>query len=289
MSFDTFIETAWNDHANLPEDVAARLANSLALLDSPSHVPPFVRLVTHVFGEHLGQWDRGAALIETVSRLPSCAGSPPASGAIARGIAVLRYAGGERAALHGLSTEDRVTVLATAASALIGRDDVKRALSTYAEATELAEAGLPDGSAAFRALAIGGNNLAAALEARANRDDIETRGMIAAAEGGLKYWKLAGTWLEEERAEYRLARSQLQAGASAGALRSAQRCLDICADNAAPPFEEFFGYVALTLAQRAAGKQQASNASRMQALQRFERIAADERQWCKAELEELAG
>ena len=61
--------------------------------------------------------------------------------------------------------------------------------------------------------------------------------MIVAAEGGLKYWKLAGTWLEEERAEYRLARSLLQAGRPHAAIASATRCIDVCTSNAAPAIE----------------------------------------------------
>ena len=32
MSFDAFLETAWNDHADRPDEVAARLASSLGLV-----------------------------------------------------------------------------------------------------------------------------------------------------------------------------------------------------------------------------------------------------------------
>jgi hypothetical protein len=287
MNFDTFIDAAWNEHADHPEEVGERLAGSLGLVDAPEHIAPFVRLVTHVYGEHLGQWERGIALVESVRGLPSWDGSAAVDGAVARSVAVLRYASGDRAALARLSREDCIAALATASSAFLGRDDSERALAAYTDATELADAGLPEGSPALRALAVGGNNLAAALETKANRDDAETRGMIAAAQGGLKYWKLAGTWLEEERAEYRLARSLLQAGDATAALESARRCIDVCARNDAPPFEEFFGYTVLALAQRAAGQHEGFDASRRQALERYGRVAADERQWCAAELEEL--
>jgi hypothetical protein len=69
--------------------------------------------------------------------------------------------------------------------------------------------------------ATGGNNLAVSLEGRSPRSAYETQGMLMAAEGALQYWKQAGTWLEEERAEYRLARSRLQAGETAAAVQSA--------------------------------------------------------------------
>jgi hypothetical protein len=287
MSFDAFIEAAWNDHADRPEEVADRLANSLALIAAPGDLSPYARLVAHVFGEHLGRWADGIALVESLRKLPSFDGSASVNGALARGVAMLRYAAGEGAALEGLSAEDRIAVLATASSALVGRHQFKRAVAAYAEAVELAAAGLRPVSPAVRALAVGGNNLAAALEEKKDRDAAETAGMVAAAEGGLKYWKLAGTWLEEERAEYRLARSRLQAGDAIGAIRSSMHGIEICSKNNAPPFEQFFGHAILAIAQRAAGEIAAFEASRRQALQHYERVDPGEKQWCQSDLEEL--
>ena len=111
--------------------------------------------------------------------------------------------------------------------------------------------------------------------------------MVVAANGGLTYWKLAGTWLEEERAEYRLTRSLLQAGRPRDAIASAQRCIDVCARNDAPVIETFFGYVVLALAQRACGDTDAFAASRQQALALYERVPADEQRWCQSDLAEL--
>ena len=113
--------------------------------------------------------------------------------------------------------------------------------------------------------------------------------MVAAAEAGLKYWKLAGTWLEEERAEYRLARSLLQAGEAHAARDAAQRCIDVCNKNHAPAFEGFFGQTALALAQRAAGDRAAFEAARDRAREFHAQVTDDERQWCAAALSELAG
>jgi len=289
MSFDAFVESAWNDHGDRPREVADRLANSLARIESPANVAPYVRLVVHVHGEHLGQWGAGIELLESMRSLDAWDGSPAVVGALTRGVATLQYAGGERAALDGLSAEDRIAVLATVASTFLGRDDSKRALVAFTEAAALAEAGLPDGSPAVRALAVGGNNLAAALETKADRDAAETRGMVAAAEAGLRYWTLAGTWLEEERAEYRLARSLLQAGDHAGAIRSALRCIEVCTKHQAPPFEQFFGHAVLALAQRAAGDREGFASSRQHALDCHELVDPNERVWCEPELKELAG
>ena len=287
MTFDEFLETAWNDHGDRPQEVADRLASSQHVVESAEHVPPFARLVMHVYGEHLGHWDRGIELLESLRRLPASAGSATAAAALDRNIATLRYAGGDATVLEPLSAEDRISVLALAASAFSGRNGMKRAIATYTEALALAEAGLPPQSPALRALAVGGNNLAAALEEKADRDDAETAGMVVAANGGLTYWKRAGTWLEEERAEYRLTRSLLQARMPRDAIASAQRCIDVCVRNDAPAIETFFGYVVLALAQRASGDATAFAASRQQALALYEKVPADEQRWCQSDLADI--
>ena len=71
MSFDAFMESAWADHADHPDTVAVRLEQSLALVDSAAQIPAYARLVTHVFGEHLGQWQRGIALHDALRRAPA--------------------------------------------------------------------------------------------------------------------------------------------------------------------------------------------------------------------------
>jgi len=285
MSFEAFIESAWNEHADQTRAVADRLQSSLHIVASAAQIGPYAQLVTHVFGEHQGRWDQGVALLQSLRALPSC--DSAAAAALDRGIAALRYCDNDDAALAALAVEDRIAALATAAAALAGRHAFDAALAAYDRALALAAAGLPPGCAAHRALAVGGNNLASALEESRERSADQTAGMVRAAEGGLMFWRLAGTWLEEERAEYRLARSLLLADRAADAVQHAQRCVDICASHDAPAFERFFGHAVLALTQRAAGDARASAASRDLALQHHARIPADEQVWCKTDLHAL--
>lgn len=237
MSLEAFLDAAWKDHADRPEEVA----------------------------------------------------NPAASRAIDRSIAILKYAANAEFPLTHLATEDQVIVLATSASALAAQREYGRAIDAYAFALRLAAPGLPPRSPALRSLAVAGNNLAASLEEKPDRDPGETEGMVAAAEGGLKYWQAAGTWLEHERAEYRLAKSLLQAGASANAILSAQRCVALCEANDAPAFERFFGYAVLAVAQRRDRDRPAFEASRQRALEQYAMIAADEREWCASDRQDLEG
>ncbi len=287
MTFDDFMKTSWNDHADHADQVAARLAESRYVIENASQIPRYAGLVTHVFGEHLGQWPRGVEVLQSLRGIHDADNNADVRGAITRGVAALRYGGGDASALEPLGVDDRTSVLATVSSALLGQKNFVAAVSTFGAALEQARRGLATDSQAVRALAIGGNNLAAALEEKADRTSAETAAMICAAEAGLQYWKQAGTWLEEERALYRLTRSLLQAGRFDDAAAAAQQCLDVCARNDAPEFERFFGHAVLALALRASGDDAGFAGARARALASYALVPADEQQWCSLELGEL--
>src|SRR5450432_2089727 len=134
MTLDAFLEAAWNDHGDHPQVVADRLANSLHLVASPDEISPFARLVTHVYGEHLGQWQRGVAQLAALRSLAVFDGSPDVAAALARSIATLRYGDGDASAIAALSIDDRVAVLAAVAAAFAGRDLTAAALAAYDDA-----------------------------------------------------------------------------------------------------------------------------------------------------------
>lgn len=286
-AFDDFLKSAWAEHGDQPQRVADRLVASLSMVQSPGQVRPYAGLVAHVYGEHLGRWQDGIALLEALRALPANDGSAAVTASVARSIATLRHASGDRAAIDTLAAPDRVAVLAGAAAMFTGRGQLGAAIAAYTRALQLAEGGLPADAPAVRALAIGGNNLAQALEGKPDADAAELAAMVTAAEGGLTFWKQAGTWLEEERAEYRLTRSLLKAGRPREAIASAQRCIDVCHRNAAPAFEQFFGETVLALAHRAAGNDAAFATHRQRALDLLAQLPEDQRGWCARERAEL--
>jgi len=288
MALDAFLKTGWDEHADHPQQVADRLAASIHLVENPADVRPFAGLLAHVYGEHLGQWQHGIALLQQMRGAPGFDGSAAAEHPLERWIASLRYASGDPKALEPLSTDDRVTVLANASGMLAGRRDLRRAIDAYKQALQLAQPGLPADSAAIRSLAMAGNNLATALESQPALDTLEREGMLVAAQGGLMYWKQAGTWLEEERAEYRLSRSLQKAGQFVAAIQAAQRCVDVCRRNAAPPFEMFFAHTVLAVAHRLAGDGAAFASQREHALAAYAQLPDDEKKWCDTGRAELA-
>ena len=120
MTLESFIETAWSDHAEHPQEVADRLAASTGLLRTAADFRPFASLVTHVYGEHLGQWQKGIALFESMRKLAAYDGSDAAEGPLARGSAALACADGDTSVLSSLSLDDGVAVLAEGLIGAIG-------------------------------------------------------------------------------------------------------------------------------------------------------------------------
>ena len=147
-------------------------------------------------------------------------------------------------------------------------------------------ANLPDNDPAVRALAVAGNNLAANLEEKAERSADERALMILAAQTGRRFWQRAGTWLETERAEYRLGMTWLAAGDAGQARQHALACLAIVdAQTDAAPLERFFGHDVLARAERALGHTAAQAAAVAAMQDAFKQLSADDQAWCKATLD----
>lgn len=288
MSFEAFLESAWSDHGDDPVAVAERLAASLDAIEKPADIVAYARIVVHVYGEHLARWHEGIALIGALRNSPHFDAGEEQTGALARSDALLHYGAGNPAPVEALAPNDRIMALATVALGLLAQQAWDRGVIAFDAAMAIAVAIGELDARATRALAVGGNNVAAALEEKTDRSPSETAAMLRAAEAGLVYWRQAGTWLEEQRAEYRWARSLIQAGDYAAAIDHARRCIAICSAHDAPPFERFFGHAVLAVAARAAGDASTFETARTYAVACHEQVPLTERRWCASDLAELA-
>ena len=289
MDFDTFLGKAWDDHVNAAQAVAERLDEALPLVGDDVQLNQLMHLGQHVCGAHLGQWQQAIAFVERLTQLPSYASAGPSGQARTRTIASLRLAAGEGGELDALSPSDRIRVGAMAASSLAERDSA-RASRLLHDALDLAQrSGLPTSDPMNRALAVTGNNLASTLEQKPQRSVDERALMILAAQTARHYWAIAGTWLETERAEYRLANTWLQAGDLARAREHAQACLEIVAANDGAALERLFGWEALGLVERAAGNATGHAQALAHAREAFEQLDESDKAWCAESIAKLAG
>lgn len=288
MDFKTFIDAAWDDHANDAAAVAHRLAQGIPLVGDESQLNQLMNLAHHVYGEHLGEWRGGIAFVERVSALPTFVPDGASGQARTRCLASLRMSQGSGVELGTLSPSDRIRVGAMAASNL-GERDTARASRLLQDALDLAQgSGLPPTDPMNRALAVTGNSLACALEVKPTRSADQRALMILAAQTARCYWAIAGTWLETERAEYRLANTWRQAGDLGRARGHAQACLEIVAANDGPALERLFGWEALGLVERAAGNAAGHAQALSRAREAFAALAESDKGWCAASLEKLA-
>lgn len=286
MDFDSFLNQAWDEHATHATTVAERLAaQGPARVIEEAQVVPLANLVHHVYGEHLGRWAEGLALLQQLAAHPACTGT--AVEALARFQASLALSEGRADERAAMTPSDRIRVGALAAANLAERD-TPRASALFGEALAEAEhAGLDAADPTNRALAVTANNLACTLEEKTSRSAPEVALMISAAQAARRFWALAGTWLETERAEYRLAMTWLQAGDPALARHHAQQCLAIVQEHDAPALERFFGHEALALAEAAAGNARGRAAALAQANEAFAALDEADRGWCRPTLEKL--
>lgn len=293
MDYASWIDDAWNRHPDDPAGVLADTASTgAALATDDAAVDGLLRLAHHVAGAHLGgpeQLAEGRALLARLAGHAAAGEGARASAALFdRSLALTGAQVQDQAqATAGLAEPEAVRVRALAASNRADRD-AARAGALLAEAAAAAQAAdLPDSHPAVRALAVAGNNIAAALEEQPTRDAATQALMLQAAELGLVFWRRAGTWLHEERAQHRLALCALAAGDLAKARTHAQSCLAIVAAHDDVALEAFFGWQALGLVEAAAGECAAHAAAMSQAEAAFARLAADDQAWCGVSLQKL--
>jgi hypothetical protein len=288
MDFDSFLDQAWTDHAEHAAAVAERLAEpGQALLQKEDQVVALAHLAQHVHGQHLGRWDEGLAFQQRLAALPLVATGSSTAQSLQRFSAMFKLAGGLGDERAGLDASDAARITAMTAAALGLHDSTRaRALLEEAMATVKARA-LPDADPAVRALAMAGNNLAGSLEDKPVRSEAERALMILAAETGREFWGRAGTWLETERAEYRLAKTWLKAGDAARAHRHARQCLQIVQTHGKVALEHYFGLEVLALAQRAAGDTEAGAATLAEMRMAFDALEESDKGWCRPTLAAL--
>ena len=288
MDFTAFFDKAWADHGTAAREVATRLNQGVPLVTNGTQIVQLADLAHHVHGSHLGEWRAGIEFIERLATLPAFEPEGVSGQALRRYLASLVLAEGGEVDLGALSASDRIRVGAMAAANL-AEHHATRAARLLQDALDQAQrCGLDAADPMHRALAIAGNGLACTLEEKADRSASERELMILAAQTARHYWAIAGTWLETERAEYRLAMTWLQAGDLARARLHAQSCLEIVAANNGAALERFFGWEALGRVERAAGNDAGHAQALARAREAFAELDESDTGWCGESMDRLA-
>lgn len=287
MMFKEYLENAWSTHAKNPQKVADEFKQNFNLMGSVDDVMAMARLIVHVCGDHLGDWLRG---IELLRKLKNNATIKDAT-EMNRYMGILNLGNNPNLTLDNFSISDQVRIYASTAGALANLGGIKNSEKLLKKAVENASA-LTKEDPANKALAIAGNNIAQAIEDKTERSESEIELMIFAANLGRKYWEIAGSWKEIERAEYRLASTFLKAGNLDLAFNHAQNCLNIVLENKSEPLELFFAFEILALIEKERKNNTAFGKNLEQLKLAFSNLTSDDQSYCEKTLrkiEELKG
>ena len=207
--FKDLISNGWSYHETASERLAQELeAADLAELDGDERAEA-LRLSNHTIGEHLGDWARARQFAERV-----CSRGHLRSAGAGAHLAVARYMDGAMAAAQqaeieslGAAAQDSTSAYlvfkALLGSALAGSGRFADAGLVLSAANELASA-QDAPMASDREMAVVNNNVASALYATEDSDSEHNGLMLSCADAALRFWRLCGTWMNEQRALYLL-------------------------------------------------------------------------------------
>lgn len=280
MTMKDYLKSAWTLHATDPKRVLEEVKQNFSLIETEADITALAHLITHVSGEHLGDWLNGLDLLKKLKNNALIKNKADMN----RFVAILELGNNSATSIENFSPSDQVRILATTASALASLGGLKLAESYLGRAENLVQS-LAKEDPANRALAVTGNTIASSLEEKKNRNANETELMIRAATIARKFWEIAGTWKEVERAEYRLSQSYLQADKLDLALTHAKTCLKIVAENNNETLEAFFGYEALVKILKARKEDAAFKSAVAEMTKAFNQLSADDQSWCKESLD----
>jgi tetratricopeptide (TPR) repeat protein len=282
MSFSDYLSNAWATHATDPRQVADTFKENFKLMQTEDDVMAMARIIVHVTGEHLGDWTLGIDLLKKLKNNATIKDKQEMN----RLVAILNVGNFPTTPLDTFSNSDRVRILSAVSSALANLGGIKKADLFFTEASALAQ-NLEAGDPAFKVLAINSNNLACTLEEKKEVSTLSIELMLNASHAARIYWEKAGTWLEVERAEYRLSQSYFKAQNYELAREHAEKCLEIVLSNHAEALETFFAYESLSMIYQKLNDQfsyernlQLMNAS-------FDQLSSADQEWCKESLKKF--
>jgi len=277
MDLGELIQNGWARHESDAEGLADDLEAACGQVTDPDKAAQFLNLANHTLGAHLKDWGRARALAE---RVVEQLGAEPKLATPLSDLAVARFMSGDTAGALGAESRAAgcsstplavmIRTRVTLASMLVEAERVPEGASVFEGTLVLARA-QGDKLPSDRAVAITSNNLASALLERESRSEAETDLMLSAAQAALEFWKLAGTWENEERAEYLLALVHNAIGYAEKALDHATRGLALIADNGEEVVDEAF----LNLALAHACKLMGNDAGYSAALARADELAGE--------------
>jgi hypothetical protein len=278
--FKTWLQQAWQTHADTPDAVMAELRSRAPTLPDSADGADALRLAEHLWLAHQGD----AAGLEAL--LPQVPDHAALAAQRQRTQWVLDTLAGRPATAPSAGL--RLRGLHSGVLVLLHRGDVAGArrmlLADEAEALNQAATDAD----ALRGYAATAHNTSNDIRGLLPRDAVRDALMLDAAALAYRLWSATGAWLNIERADYQLALCHATLGQGTPALQHAQACLARCEAEGADAMERFFAHEVLARARHALGDGEAAAAHRRQMRSLLAEIPDDgTRAWCRETLNTL--
>jgi hypothetical protein len=284
MNFNEYLQDAWMRHETDAQLISDDFKSKLKAVENEENINLLSRLITHVCGNHLGQWEIGIELLRKLKNNPLLKDKSE----INRSIAILTLGNFPDNIIDGFNISDQIRILSGTASALSNLGGVKNCKRFLIKANQLIEENILElNDPAYRALAMSSNNIASAIYPKENVSKDELELMIMAANFALKYWAIAGTWKEIERAHYCLAQSNLKIKDMSLARHHADVCLEIVLKNQNEALEAFFAYEILALIEKENNNDFALSRAKELMKNTFDLLTQEEQEWCEGFINKL--
>ncbi len=221
--FDAFIKQSWQQHEAEPQPTYNQLEQALSEVEDTNHAERILPLMLHTSIGHLHD---PRQFLTSLDKIESGVAAQCLTRQRAKAVAKY-FVDQNTDQISELEDVDQRRVFAQIANELSAMNELEQASTWLAKAAN----GIDSGQATeplARSIAITGNNLACQYEGLETRSGAQVEHMLDAATLALEYWKVAGGWIQEERAEYRLAMSLLKADSPQQAKVHAERCEAIC-------------------------------------------------------------
>lgn len=255
------LNEGWAKHSDDPEGVlqlmTAADGEGLAAAGSYEAAVAWLKLFVHIKAGHLSDYegarqylsgvpltDEGARLArdEYLAVIALCNGHSVDFGVLKTRGAAFKITDNSEAELTAKAAAELTHLDLSAAGVALFR----RAIALTSPSEPTAPSPLTATDPAARALAITANNLAGTILGMKELSAEQGKLMIEAATWARHYWAIAGTAVNVERAEYRLAMVQLKLKDFDRAIHHAQLCDTICRDNDLGDVELFYASAALS-------------------------------------------
>ncbi len=278
MTFDELLARVRAEHDAQPEPTARLLEEHAAAVDTAERAGTIASLIVHAIGENLHDYARAARLLTRI------VDALPRNGALQATVAQLVVArdlagdgaGAMRAELRGAAlapTDAMAFLLRTRCAhtqALVAEKRREEAMHLFSAVLDAAEDDEIPLDSAARAIAVGCNNVTSSMLEWTDRSAAESALMLRGAHVARRFWVRAGTWENDERADYLLALVCNALTRYDEAKASAERGLATIAQHGEENVDEAFLSLTLARAERGLG----NDAAHAAALQHADALAA---------------